>query len=476
METLFRLTSGPGVMARQSEQVTLGRVEKVPVRRTPLFEVDGDLPARLRSAVLDRFDGQTWSSSGGGEAVVGQLAGGGQRHSDVYVLSAPSRVLPTPEGLTSLDGAPFVLRGFGLVEAPGVEGRLVTLGWDLLRAPDDAPTRAATELPPALAAELAPLALELLGEEQGARAQAELLAQHFSSGYEYTLDVDLTGRGHPLAVLVRERRAAYCTYFASAMAALLRARQVPARLVGGYVPPAPSSATGRSLVRASDAHAWVEVYVPEEGRWVAFDPTPWRSRDAALGNGMPSGLARALEALASPLRRALAMVRHRPVDALLAVLQSPWAWALVGAAALWVFRRRLLPGRASGDRGPGLAADPALVAAYARYAKLLARLGMRRAPAETDDELLARLSAQGEAVARAARDFVGAYREARFRAPGGAALAPRLDALEQALSAGADSGATSCTSAAPPSTAWRAPCGSPPPEYARCRRGTARRR
>jgi len=64
----------------------------------------------------------------------------------------------------------------------------------------------------------------------------------------------------------------YCEYFATAMAVLLRADSIPARIVAGYLPGA-RQADGRFLSRESQAHSWVEVYFPQYG-WVTFDPTP----------------------------------------------------------------------------------------------------------------------------------------------------------------------------------------------------------
>ncbi len=64
----------------------------------------------------------------------------------------------------------------------------------------------------------------------------------------------------------------YCEYFATAMAVLLRADNIPARVVTGYLPGA-RQADGTFLSRESQAHAWVEVWFPRYG-WIMFDPTP----------------------------------------------------------------------------------------------------------------------------------------------------------------------------------------------------------
>ena len=50
-------------------------------------------------------------------------------------------------------------------------------------------------------------------------------------------------------------------------------RAVTAREVNGFLPGEFNDLGGDYIVRASDAHSWVEVYFPGEG-WVTFDPTP----------------------------------------------------------------------------------------------------------------------------------------------------------------------------------------------------------
>jgi hypothetical protein len=62
--------------------------------------------------------------------------------------------------------------------------------------------------------------------------------------------------------------------FASSMALLLRAMDVPTRVASGFLQPeVPESPDGRTfLVRERNAHAWVEYYIPKMG-WISFDPT-----------------------------------------------------------------------------------------------------------------------------------------------------------------------------------------------------------
>ena len=74
-----------------------------------------------------------------------------------------------------------------------------------------------------------------------------------------------------------DQQVGFCGHYASALAALMRAADVPARVVSGYqgghvVQPL----TGSSYLelRQSDAHAWVELWLEGEG-WQRVDPTHW---------------------------------------------------------------------------------------------------------------------------------------------------------------------------------------------------------
>jgi hypothetical protein len=91
--------------------------------------------------------------------------------------------------------------------------------------------------------------------------------------YAYTLN--LTGKpgDDPLAHFLFESRGGHCEYFASSMVIMLRTLGIPAREVNGFLPGEYNDLGGDYVVRASDAHSWVEVYFPGMD-WQVFDPTP----------------------------------------------------------------------------------------------------------------------------------------------------------------------------------------------------------
>lgn len=98
-----------------------------------------------------------------------------------------------------------------------------------------------------------------------------------TSIYTYTLDLgeplrDARGRVLDPLTTFRLTKRGYCTQFATAMIMLARAQGIPARMAIGFLP-GQADGKGGYVVRASDAHAWPELYFAGYG-WLRFEPTP----------------------------------------------------------------------------------------------------------------------------------------------------------------------------------------------------------
>lgn len=142
----------------------------------------------------------------------------------------------------------------------------------------------------------------------------------------YDLDGPLPAEGtDAVHDLLFGSRRGFCEQIASALVVMLRTQGVPARLATGYAAGRRDPVAGVWEVRASDAHAWTEVWFPEIG-WQAFDPTAGvpLAGDADVGTiglGVLRGLAAhpglLVLALAGPLaasvliRLAIEVVRRR---------------------------------------------------------------------------------------------------------------------------------------------------------------------
>src|SRR5262249_44327080 len=102
---------------------------------------------------------------------------------------------------------------------------------------------------------------------------ARAIERGLRTTYGYTLQLPDRDIPDPLAYFLFTRKKGHCEYFASAMAVMLRSLGIPARLATGFQSGIYNSVSDLWLVRASDAHSWVEAWIPGRG-WTTFAPTP----------------------------------------------------------------------------------------------------------------------------------------------------------------------------------------------------------
>ncbi len=104
-------------------------------------------------------------------------------------------------------------------------------------------------------------------------AESELvqraLRQLATGGYQYTLSPGLYGT-HSADEFWFDRKEGFCEHIAAAFVILMRALDIPARVVTGYQ--GGELIDGYWTVRQSDAHAWAEVWISGQG-WQRVDPT-----------------------------------------------------------------------------------------------------------------------------------------------------------------------------------------------------------
>jgi hypothetical protein len=119
---------------------------------------------------------------------------------------------------------------------------------------------------------------------QGSSMEKALRIQgHLRREFEYTLETPKAPVRDPLSHFLFVSKRGYCEYFASAMAVMLRTVGVPSRVATGFQSGYFNDVSGLYVIRASDAHAWVEAWIEGRG-WVTFDPTPAASaRTPGLG-------------------------------------------------------------------------------------------------------------------------------------------------------------------------------------------------
>lgn len=141
--------------------------------------------------------------------------------------------------------------------------------------------------------------------EADARTLADRVLAHIArGGYSYTLSPgrygDEEGR-HAVDEFWLDRREGFCEHFAAAFVVVMRALDVPARIVTGYQGADPRPVDGYLVVRQSAAHAWAEYWQPGVG-WIRADPTATVAPDRVRGGrplvpepGLVAGAFRALD-------------------------------------------------------------------------------------------------------------------------------------------------------------------------------------
>lgn len=98
-----------------------------------------------------------------------------------------------------------------------------------------------------------------------------VLSKFNQEEYFYTLEPPPLGSNSVDRFLFDTRRG-FCEHYASAFAVMMRAANVPARIVLGYQGGEINPIGGHMIVRQSDAHAWNEIWLEGHG-WYRIDPT-----------------------------------------------------------------------------------------------------------------------------------------------------------------------------------------------------------
>lgn len=115
-------------------------------------------------------------------------------------------------------------------------------------------------------------AKKLVQQYQDPEKLVEYVLNHFSQeAFFYSLAPPALG-DHPVDDFLFTTRTGYCEHYSSAFVILMRAAGIPARVVTGYQGGYYNRMGDYIVVRKSDAHAWTEVWLQDQG-WVRIDPT-----------------------------------------------------------------------------------------------------------------------------------------------------------------------------------------------------------
>ena len=145
---------------------------------------------------------------------------------------------------------------------------------------DEPSLRAYVELPPGYNPRTLAWTEALRNHPRHANARPEDLVKAvmdtIRSGFTYTLTPGSYGDDHEGRFAIDEfwldRKQGFCEHFSTAFVVVMRALDIPARIVTGYQGADPELQDGYHVVRNSFAHAWAEVWLAGRG-WVRVDPT-----------------------------------------------------------------------------------------------------------------------------------------------------------------------------------------------------------
>jgi len=492
---LSTYVSNGGIATGFSDHVQLGQLGAIQQSSSLVMhiQIDGDqhgtYDLKWRGVTLNLFDGTSWSNPHEQHfvrRVGGRFIFPAQPSSPVTPTIIHYRVLMEPVASSVFFLAPTALTLEGNYQVVSMDGAGAVFdpdpehpvnGYEArsnIAIPTPAELRVASpeyppevllndlQMPGTLDPRITGLAEQITSSENNNYDKAAAIERYLRTNFKYTLQLPRTLNRDPLATFLFERKQGHCEYFASSMAVMLRTLGIPSRVVNGFRTGEFNDLTSQYLVRASNAHSWVEAYFAGYG-WISFDPTPaapgaahstwnramlyvdamasfWRewiinydlSHQHALGR-------QATQSALDWLRHAQLWMRNA-YDALVkaamrsqqTVSDAPLRWGIggFGAVALLILGSyaqriwRAISTRRTAAR-PQRYPSTAATIWYQRSLRVLAKRGLRKAPAQTPEEFLRSIS--DTRVYKPLSRLTEHYERARFNGSAqDAALLPEL--------------------------------------------------
>lgn len=474
-----------------SENVNLGAIGRIQQTDQVVMHIQTDQPIdvdlKWRGMALTVFDGRKWSNES--NSIEEQESYSGRyllRRTEVRKLNLPAqtpdsrefrllryRVVMEPLGTNVIFLAPVPIELGGrfreisiddngsianidrsrLTESYEAVSQIVQPSADKLRSESGDYPRGFeilyTNLPAGFDPKITDLARQITSSAKNDYDRAAAIEQYLREHFSYTLQLPDRTPDDPIADFLFVRKRGHCEYFASAMAVMLRSIGIPTRLVNGFRNGEFNDVTGSYIVRARNAHTWVEAYIPSVG-WYSFDPTPaealpvvttwsrmrlyfdaaqefWRewviNYDFGHQWSLTVSTVTKAQRTAFDLRRWVRikymMLVHEARNLNERVTRDPRTWggllvALVSTVVvLWNLRLIVRAIRQRGiARRPSRAPQKAASIWYGRMLKRVAREGYFKKPSETPTEFVKGIPEAGlrQSVSR----FTERYERARF--------------------------------------------------------------
>ncbi|MBF0100485.1 MAG: DUF3488 domain-containing transglutaminase family protein [Desulfobacterales bacterium] len=276
-----------GLMAREttgfSDRLELGKMSRLIQREATAFKVkfNGPIPAPenlyWRGIIFDYFTGDNWIYENSERVSHGKIEGENpvdyevilEPHGKkwVFALDVP---VSGPNWAKILDDHTlrsyhniYQKKRFRAVSYLSIQGDVFQT-WDTksLKLPADGNPKA-----------------RAMAEELKKRSESpdqiiqSALDMFVRENFVYTLDPPMLKDDLIDDFLFRTRQG-FCEHYASAFTFLMRASGIPSRIVGGYQGGEINPYDQYLIIRQSDAHVWVEVWLKGRG-WVRIDPTAY---------------------------------------------------------------------------------------------------------------------------------------------------------------------------------------------------------
>ena len=281
-----------------------------------------------------------------------------------------------------------------------------------------------------------PRSVELAGRMRNEAADerayiSSVLGMFRNQDFYYTTVPPLL-HDNPVDEFLFSARSGFCEHYASSFAVLMRAAGIPARIVTGYQGGELNTVGNYLTVRQADAHAWVEVWLNDDG-WVRVDPTAAVSParvEAGVAAAVPQSEMPALmraeyewlrdarltwDSLANSWNQAvLGYTQERQVQLMRRVGIDDATWrslVMVMMAATGVIM--LILAVLMLHKLRALRPDP-VVTAYARFCRKLAKRGITRRASEGPDAFRRRACAASPALAQAIDSISALYIRLRY--------------------------------------------------------------
>jgi transglutaminase-like putative cysteine protease len=267
-----------------SNEMSIGHITELGVSDEIAFRVafDGPVPAAKdlywRGPVMWHTDGRNWTAGHIGDSPSRyEISSSGQRyrysvtlepHYERWMFGLEAVTKISPDARQTSDGRLLNKRRIRRRLRYSLESQ-TEFKSSSISAQE---RRVALELPQGYHPETLALASRWRDETSTRQEIIGRALRHFN---EHTFSYTLTPRrlrGDTIDEFLFNTREGFCEHYAAAFVTLMRAAEVPARVVTGYQGGEFNTLSDYMIVRQRDAHAWAEVYLEDQG-WVRVDPT-----------------------------------------------------------------------------------------------------------------------------------------------------------------------------------------------------------